>query len=170
MSASIQLRAAKQKAGRLCISIETSRFNQEKYYANQKEVIFNTATDLDSVFIPAMRSTFQDIFIAGYEYKRCGVILYDFVDISSGSQTTLFNESGEVEDKRTIASKAADAINRECGRPVIRPAAVFTKPGGVKAWLPKSEYKSNATVKADSPLPNGLRFQSHAEDVVYECI
>lgn len=166
VSASKQLRAAKQHAGRLCISIETSRFRPEKFYANQKEIIFNTPTDLDSVFIPAVSEAFRDIFVAGYEYKRAGVILYDFVDISSGSQSTLFSDSGEVVDKRALASKAADAINREFGRPIIRPAAVFARPGEIKAWLPKSEYKSNATVKADSPLPNGLRFQSHAEDVV----
>lgn len=166
VSASKQLRAARQKAGRLCISIETSRFRPEKFYANQKEVIFNTPTDLDSVFIPAVKQAFQDIFVSSYEYKRAGVILYDFVDTSSGSQTALFSDTGEVEDKRALASKAADTINRECGRPVIRPAAVFTRPGEIKAWLPKSEYKSNATVKADSPLPNGLRFQSHAEDVI----
>lgn len=166
VSASKQLRLAKQKAKRLCISVETSRFKPEKFYANQKEVIFSTPTDLDSVFIPAVKQAFQDIYVAGYEYKRCGVVLYNFSDMSCGCQTALFSDSGEAMDKRARASEAADIINRECGRPVIRPAAVFARPGEIKAWLPKSEYKSNATVKADSPLPNGLRFQSHAEDVI----
>lgn len=164
VSASKQLRAASQRAKSLCVFITTSRFAEERYYANAKEVVFNEPACLDSVLIPAAREALSGIFVSGYDYKKCGVTLSGFTDASAGEQTALFSEEGAVFTKRMKAAKAIDAINSECGRVVVKPAALFTPPGQEKKWAPRSEFRSGGSQGGESPLPPGMRFQTHSED------
>ena len=162
-SASKQLRAAGQSAGRLGVYITTSRF-AENYYANSREVAFNAPACLDSVFIPAAGEALRHIYVSGYDYAKCGVILSDFTDVSSGAQSVLFTEDVEPEARRLKAVKAIDAINTACGRVVVKPAALFSAPGQERKWAPRSEFRSGNTDRSDSPLPDGMRFQTHSED------
>lgn len=106
----------------------------------------------------------KEIFIPGYKYKKCGVILSDFSDISAGRQTALFDEENGADEKKLRVASAVDSINREFKQGIIKPAALFEAPEHEKKWAPRSEFKSEGGRKKESPLPNGLRFQNHSED------
>ncbi len=163
VSAAKQLRKSKLAASRITIYISTSRFNQEKFYANAKDTFFHEPKILDIDFIRTAEALLKDIFIAGYDYKKCSVILSGFSDTSSGIQATLFSAKQDAEEKRVKAMIAVDTINGEARSTIIKPAALFSALDEEKKWAPKSEFKSEFK-KKDSPLPDGLRFQSHAED------
>ncbi len=163
VSAARQLRKAGQTAGKMSVFISTSRFDREKYYANGRETSFTRPVSLDSELMNCAERMLREMFIPGYKYKRCGVVLSDFSDISAGRQTALFDEPEEEEKKLRCAS-AVDSINREFRQGIIKPAALFDAPDHEKKWAPRSEFKSEGTRKKDSPLPEGLRFQNHSED------
>lgn len=84
-----------------------------------------------------------------------------FSDTSEGVQKSLFEE--EEDEKKLAAMKAVDRVNKECTASLLKPAALFSPPDTERKWAPKSEFRSEKGRK-DSPLPDGLRFQSHAED------
>ena len=163
VSAGRQLRKAGQTAGKMSVFISTSRFDREKYYANGREASFASPVSLDSELMGCAERMLREIFIPGYKYKRCGVILSDFSDISAGRQTVLFDEAEEDYRKLRVAS-AVDSINRELRQGIIKPAILFDAPDHEKKWAPRSEFKSEGGRKKDSPLPEGLRFQNHSED------
>jgi len=163
VSAARQLRKAGRTAGKMSIFISTSRFDREKYYANGRETHFARPASLDSEFMSCAERMLKEIFIPGCKYKRCGVILSDFSDISAGRQAALFDDDEEDERKLRVAS-AVDSINREFRQGIIKPAALFDAPDHEKKWAPRSEFRSEGGCKKDSPLPDGLRFQNHSED------
>ena len=163
VSAARQLRKAGQTAGKMYVFISTSRFDREKYYANGRETSFASPVSLDSELMSCAERMLREIFIPDYKYKRCGVILSDFSDISAGRQTALFEEQAEEEKKLRVAS-AVDSINIEFGHGIIKPAVLFDPPDHERKWAPKAEFKSEGKRKKDPPLPEGLRFQNHSED------
>jgi len=55
----------------------------------------------------------KEIFIPGYKYKKCGVILSNFSDISAGRQAALFEEENGTDEKKLRVASAVDSINRE---------------------------------------------------------
>ncbi len=165
VSAGRQLRKAGQTAGKISVFISTSRFDRENYYANGRETSFASPVSLDSELMSCAERMLREIFIPGYKYKRCGVILSDFSDISAGRQTALFDEAEEDDRKLRVAS-AVDSINRELGQAIIKPAILFDAPYHEKKWAPRAEFKSEVSRKKDPPLPEGLRFQNHSEDFV----
>ncbi|MDD4160016.1 MAG: hypothetical protein PHO18_03625 [Synergistaceae bacterium] len=166
VSAARQLRKAQQMAGKISVFISTSRFDEEKYYANGCEKSFISPTSLDSDLMACAEDLLKEIFMPGYQYKKCGVVLSDFSDISAGRQTTLFSEENEADEKKLRCAYAVDSINREFRRGVIKPAALFDAPEHEKKWAPKSEFKSEEVNKKESQLTGTLRFQSHSEDFV----
>lgn len=170
VSAAKQLRRANMSAKRMTVFISTSRFNEgDKYYSNSKEIYFQEPKRLDSDFIDAAKEALKAVYAAGYKYKRCGVVLSDFTDTSAGTQAELFHENGALDEKRLKAAEAYDTINREFHGSVVKPAALFAAPDDEKKWTPRSEFRSDGRKSAtgtDSPLPDGLRFQTHAHDCV----
>ena len=163
VSAARQLRKAGQTAGKMYVFISTSRFDREKYYANGRETSFASPVSLDSELMSCAELMLKEIFIRDYKYKKCGVILSDFSDISAGRQTALFEGQAEEEKKLRVAS-AVDSINIEFGHGIIKPAVLFDPPDHERKWVPKSEFKSEGGGKKDPPLSDGLRFQNHSED------
>lgn len=166
VSAARQLRKAGQMAGKMSVFISTSRFDAEKYYANGKEISFTKPRCMDSEFMSFAESVLEEIFVPGYKYKKCGVILSNFTDISAGRQASLFDEESGTDEKNLRVASAVDSINSEFRQSIIKPAALFEPPNHEKKWAPKSEFNSAAGPKKDSPLPDGLRFQNHSEDFV----
>lgn len=83
--------AAKQKAKEVAVKIETSRFNTD-YYSNVKEYVCNTPVSADTDIIKIAVHLLEKIFIPGRKYKRCWILLSDFVDVSQGVQASLFGE------------------------------------------------------------------------------
>ncbi len=166
VSAARQLRRAAQTAGRMSVFISTGRFDRDKYYANGRYTPFTRPASLDSELMGCAERMLKEIFIEGYKYKKCGVILSDFSDISAGRQAVLFEEAEEDEKKLRVAS-AVDSINMKFRQGIIKPAALFEAPDREKMWAPKSEFKSEGGPGKDSPLPDGLRFQNHSEDFAF---
>lgn len=157
-----QLRKIGRGAGRLAVWIMTSPFAERRYY-NTAETSFQSPRRLDGELMPAAASTMKKIYSEGYEYKKCGVMLSCLTDISSGSQNTLFEDESAARRARLAA--AVDALNSELGRGAVKPAILFPSPGTEKPWAPRSEFHS-AKGGIRSPLPDGVRFQSHAEDLL----
>ncbi|MGI6442609.1 MAG: Y-family DNA polymerase [Synergistaceae bacterium] len=167
VSAGKQLRKAKQMAGKLSVFISTSRFNEDNYYANSKEISFDNPCCTDSELMECTEAIFEEIFMPGYEYKKCGVILSNFVDVSAGIQTSLFEEKRCEDEKNLRVASAVDSINNKFKQGIIKPASLFEAPDQEKKWAPKSEFHSKKVEKKeDSSLPDGIRFQNHSEDFV----
>ena len=162
-SAARRLRRAGQAAGKMTVFISTDRFDRENYYSNARETSFLDPVLLDSDLMAPAEQMLKEIFIQGYRYKKCGVLLSDLSDVSVGRQATLFDDAGNYERKIRGAA-AVDSINRECSHSIIKPAVLFEAPGHEKKWAPKSEFASGCGHGKDSPLPDGLRFQTHSED------
>lgn len=165
-SAARQLRKARQNTGKMAIFISTNRFDQEKFYANGKEHSFREPKFLDADLMASAEAMLKEIFIEGYQYKKCGVVLSDFTDTSAGIQTALFTESGNMVYRRTRAAETIDNINSEYRQSLIKPAVLFNSPDDEKKWMPKSEFNSGGKQLKESPLPDGLLFQSHSEDCI----
>ena len=161
VSAARQLRKSGQGAYKISVYISTSKFTLGEHYSNVKEITFSDPKTLDSDFIAATRKALSDIFLPGYLYKKCGVILSNFSDTKEGVQQSLFEEADE--ERKLAAMKAVDSVNKEGTASLLKPAALFSPPDTERKWAPKSEFRSDKS-KKDSPLPDGLRFQSHAED------
>ena len=160
-SAAVQLRKSGLSASRMDIFITTSRFAQEKRYANSCGTDFAEPARIGADLMSAAAALLSEIFIEGYDYKKCGVILSKLSDISTGRQTQLFNN----EDRRRIAAEAAaDAVNRWSGSQMVKPAVLFDSPENHRKWTPRSEFRSGPVKSVR--LPDGLRFQSHAEDLI----
>lgn len=159
-AAAAQLRRAKLSAGHIDIFIATNRFSQD-YYSNSSSHIFHNATNADGALIHAASSLLKQIYIEGLQYKKCGVILSHFSGSSFGKQTKLFGE--EAEEKQNAALAAIDAINRESGKTVIKPAVLLEIPEKEKTWKSRSEYRTKIKCRELYDGTN-LRFQSHSED------
>lgn len=162
VAAAIQLRRARKSAGRLTIFIMTSRFAEKKYF-NSREVVFNVPKFLDRDLIAAAKEALSAIYVAGYDYKKCGVMLTDLGDTASGIQTDIFGAGGEADDKQAAAARAIDKINRELGSIKVKPAVLAAAPGTEKKWKPRSDFHSQKPDGTDGDTGN-VRFQSHAED------
>lgn len=162
VSAARQLRAAKQQTKKIAVKIETSRFNTD-YYSNVKEYSCNIPVSADTDIIKIAVYLLEKIFIPGRKYKRCGILLSDFQDVSQGVQSSLFDENNYEKKRRVMA--AIDSINAAYDKAVIKPAVIHTPAGERKKWQGKSEYKSDAAPEVKTRSEN-LRFQSHSEDFV----
>ena len=162
VSAARQLRASKQQTKRVAVKIETNRFNAD-YYSNVKEYACNTPVSSDTDIIKMAVHLLEKIYIPGRKYKRCGILLSDFVDVSQGVQASLFGEENHEKKRRAMA--AIDSINAAYDKAVIKPAVIHTPNGERKKWQGKSEFRSGSDgVSGKAALPENLRFQSHSED------
>ena len=140
----------------------TSPFAEKRYY-NTAETEFSSPKYLDGDLMAAAASVMKKIYSDGYEYKKCGVMLSCLSDISAGAQSTLFEDvSG---GRRARLAAAVDAINSELGCGAVKPAILFSSHGKEKPWAPRSEFRS-AGGRIRQHLPDGVRFQSHAEDLL----
>ena len=158
-AAAAQLRKSKQSASHMDIFISTSRFIRDKYYSNSCGSDFPDPVCVGSYFMSEASVLLSRIFVDGYEYKKCGVILSKLSDTSAGTQTLLFSDN---DSKKTAAEAAADTVNRHSGAQVVKPAVLFTTPGKQRRWGARSEFRSSQAAK--NALPDRLRFQCHAED------
>jgi len=172
-AAARQLRMSRQAARRMSIHIETSRFMRGGCYAASRDAVFPEPKFWDADFISAAEDILRDIYVPGYKYKKCGVVLSSLSDISCAAQMSLFEEragSSLCERKRNAAD-AVDAINAECGRSVIKPAVLYDPDGAQRKWAPRSEHRRQDVLKSkENNLPvcgrRGPRFQNIAADFI----
>ena len=70
VSAGKQLRKAKQMAGKLSVFISTSRFNEDNYYANSKEISFDNPCCTDSELMECTEAIFEEILCLDMNIKN----------------------------------------------------------------------------------------------------
>lgn len=151
-----QLRGMKQRASRMGLYLRTSPFHMENFYSRFEECSFREPRSLDADFLAAARGLLSRVFEAGRPYKKAGVLLSGFTDVSCGVQGLLFDgeESGSPAAHR--AAETADALNAEFGRVVIAPADNFTAPEKSARWHPRREHSAAADDARGRPaLPLG---------------
>ncbi|MEG1837072.1 MAG: Y-family DNA polymerase [Synergistaceae bacterium] len=161
VSAASQLRKSGQCATKLTVFIATNRFGGDSYYTNSREFVFDSPRFSDVDFMNEAVRMLKEIYADGFIYKKCGVIISGLQDCSAARQSSLF--PAENDDKDKSLSSAVDKLNLENISSLIKPAALFSPPNCEKKWAPKSEFHGDKK-EEDSSMPEGLRFQNHAED------
>jgi DNA polymerase V len=168
-----QLRMSRQAARRMSVYIETSRFVRCGCYSASREAVFPEPKFWDADFMSVAKDLLGEIYVPGYKYKRCGVVLSSLSDMSRGAQTSLFEERGGLPicERKRRAANAVDLINAECGGSVIKPAVLFDPDGVQGKWVPKSEHRRQGAQTSDgSNLPvcgrREPRFQNSAADFI----
>ena len=163
VSAARQLRKANQAAKKITVFIATNRFETENYYSNSKDIYFDEPRFLDVDLMLSAKEALGTIFLGNRDYKKCGIILSELCDTSCGIQSSLFFDR---DDKKEAITKTVDNINAETLSSLMKPALLFNPPNEEKRWTPRSEFRSDPdSSKKNSPLPDGLRFQCHANDL-----
>ena len=153
MSAARQLRAAGQRASRMGLFIATNRFQPENYYLGEEEKRFSSSKALDQDFLIPAKFIFDRIFRPGCGYKKAGVLLCDFSDVTFGVQQQLFCEEAEksLDERQLTAASVSDGLNREFGRIVIASADNYGAPGRGSRWYPKREHAAESSAHYDKP-------------------
>jgi len=161
VAAARQLRQAKAGAKVFRIYLRSGGFNERKYCA--EETVFLSPQNLDSVLLAAARQMLDKLFSPGTSYTKAGVEIPYVCSTAECEQQLLFEDEENMR-KQTKAEEAADKINQTLGISVMKPARLYTVPGTVQEWRPKTEHSaSNKTKKIQSTT--GMKFASHAEDV-----
>ena len=151
-----QLRAMNQRASRMGLYVRTSPFHKENFYSKFDEVSFRYPKSLDADFLGAARMLLSRVFEEGRPYKKAGVLLSDFTDVSGGVQGLLFGADEAEDGAAHRAAAVTDALNAEFGRVVIAPADNFTAPEKSARWHPKREHSAAADDARGRPaLPLG---------------
>ena len=148
-----QLRGMKQRASRMGLYLRTSPFHRENFYSRFEECSFREPRSLDADFLAAARGLLSRVFEAGRPYKKAGVLLSGFTDVSCGVQGLLFDgeESGSPAAHR--AAETADALNAEFGRVVIAPRRQLHRAGEERALAPEARAQRRGGRRARPPRP-----------------
>lgn len=103
----------------------------------------------DELLGVALRAT-ENIFRAGYKYKKAGVMLHDMV--LSGEMTRRMFHQDSWERSRKV-SEVMDIINRRYGRHTIRYGSVETE----GRWQMRAAHRSQGyTTRLDEVLRVGM--------------
>jgi len=119
-----KLREGELAAGALTVFITTSRFIEKRYF-NSFGIEFPVQTSDSIEIIQEALLGLKKIYRKGYEYKKAGVLLHDFVD-EKKIQGNLFDRVDRGKSKRLM--QAIDKINYRGICPVHWGAEGFTKP------------------------------------------
>jgi DNA polymerase V len=130
-----KLRRVHYAAGVLTVFLTTNRFTDEPQYANSVTIPLPVATqDTAELIQYALRGT-EQLFRAGYRYKKAGVLLTALVPAQQ-VQTHLFDRHSRERSQRLMA--ALDAINTQWGTGTVRYAAVGMEP----RWRMRCAHRS----------------------------
>lgn len=157
LCAARQLRGMRQRASRIGLYIATSPFRREGFYSRFEEYLFTLPRALDADFLGASRLLLSRAFEAGRPYKKAGILLSGFTDVSCGTQGLLFGEDEPAPPAAHRAAAAADALNAEFGRTVIAPAVNFAPPGGYARWHPRRGHSAAPETRGRPVMPQGPR-------------
>ena len=129
----------------------TNPFNQRQpYYRNHDEVVLDVAVSDTGLMIKYAKGILSKLYIKGYEYKKCGIILSDFSD-ESFQQNLLFND--DESSKKSVSRKnlmtVIDKINQSMGHKTIYSAAE----GTTNTWAMQSKQRSPSYTTSWSDLP-----------------
>ena len=112
--ASAKLRQEDQVCFGLQVFIHTNRFKDSPQYYNSATEYFLSGTNSPQDMIESSTSAIEKIFKDGYEYKKCGVMLFDLRPHSQ-LQLSFLDQNNEKREQREIISKTLDKINQKFG-------------------------------------------------------
>jgi DNA polymerase V len=110
-SAALKLREEKQLATGVSLFLRTNPFKQGPQYSNTVSRNLLTPTHDSGKLVSLAIEMANEIFKEGYEYKKCGVMLYDFSPEEERQLTFLDEEKQD----RTPLMSVADQIRMEFG-------------------------------------------------------
>lgn len=134
MIASESLRKQQSLCQSVMVFIETSRFREfEDQYSNSIVVKLPFATCSSVEIMQFVLQGLKTIYKGGYQYKRAGVVLLDFVEDKNYQKSLFFNS----DPKHTPLMSVIDKLNSKFGTQKIRLASQ-----DVKTWKMKQERLS----------------------------
>nr|MBC7612183.1 Y-family DNA polymerase [Pseudopedobacter sp.] len=132
-----KLRKQKSLAGYIDVQIETSRFrNDLAQYVNHITMKLLQPTNDSSVIVKTAIQGLDKIWREKYHYNRCGAMLLDLRDESTGQQEALFETHNR--EKSNALMKALDSLNSKHGKNTVKLAAQ----GNGKNWALRRQYLS----------------------------
>ncbi|MFA7193494.1 MAG: Y-family DNA polymerase [Candidatus Paceibacterota bacterium] len=130
----------------LSITISTNRFtNTAQYYQTESIVLDKPVSDtieLTKIANKILKSMYQD----GFEYKKTGVMLGDFVPIDSCQSEDLFGQKTFDTEK---LMKSIDSLNLIYGKGTVRLASE----GVDKKWAPNTKFISGEFTTSWEDIP-----------------
>lgn len=131
-----KLRQQGSCAGAITVFITTNTFANTKQYYNSRTIQIPTPINSDLHLIHYAGIALKSIYVEGYIYKKCGVIVSDLVPENT-MQLGLFD--GADTGKHRDLMHALDGLNKKYGQALVKSAAQ----GASKAsWLLKREFIS----------------------------
>jgi DNA polymerase V len=143
-----KLRQDGSVASSLCVHIRTNPFSEkEPQYQSSKVVALSQPTDNSAKLVNAALKGLNEIYRAGYRYKKSGVLLMA-LQPKGTIQPTLFDDPVEQAKSDNMMS-VMDRINRKMGKGTLTIAAS----GITKRWAMRRESKSPSYTTEWSELP-----------------
>ncbi len=135
-----KLRRQGSQARAVQVFLRTSPFLAgEPQYRNAALVALPAPSGDSRELLAAARRALDAIFLEGYRYQKCGVMLLDLVDAESAQPSLLESpddDARRVRSQRLMAT--LDRLNREMGRDTVR----FGLPREGNAWALRCAHRS----------------------------
>ena len=147
--ASEKLRQEKQKAGKVTVFIQTSRYttSEKNYYSNSGTGGFCVPTSDTRQILGLGMRLLEQLWRDGYDYAKAGVMLSEFVE-EGCEQLDLFQAAGSRRASDELM-RAIDLINAKKGKGTIR----FAGQGDRNSLAGKQEHLSPAYTTRWNELP-----------------
>ncbi|MGE0010578.1 MAG: Y-family DNA polymerase [Candidatus Babeliales bacterium] len=141
-----KLREEKMLACSLYVFIMTSYHTEYKYY-NSRAIELLKPTSYTPDIITAASSALEEIFYAGYSYKRAGIIATELLPEDQEQIHAFLSQ--EQQDKQRVIMQEIDLLNHKWGSGTVG----FAAQGSTKEWCSKRAHKSPSfTTKWDELL------------------
>ena len=131
-----KLRQQHSLARRILVYLTTNPFKNEPQYANYREIKMPGYTAYPPDFMKIATEILDDIYRAGYKYKKVGIMLNDIIS-EDDAPLDLF-ESAYPDDRRSHIMHCIDRINRKWGSGAI----TFAGAGIQQGWQMRREMLS----------------------------
>jgi DNA polymerase V len=112
-----RLRRFRLAAGVVTVFINTNRFSNEAQYSNSITYEMASPTDATNELLKWALRGLEQIYLAGYRYKKVGVMLNNLVPVDQLSKR-LFGDARFERSRKVMA--ALDQINAKHGRDTVR--------------------------------------------------
>lgn len=145
-NASQQMREEGNAAKFMSVSIYTDRHKNVPQYSKVKSIVFDKPVSDSLKLTKYARDILESIYEDGYEYKKTGIMLSDFVLEDSCQTTNLFGEK-TFENNKLMES--VDKLNSIYGNGTVKLASE----GIDKEWKPNTRFISGEFTTKWSDIP-----------------
>lgn len=144
--AAAKLRKGAQLAQTLSVSIQTSPFAGDPYYANTATIRLAIPSDDTRTITKALLQQLERIYRAGHRYSRAGVMLSELCARHT-HQVDLFEKEPAQQDTRLM--ELLDEINQKFGKGRVR----FAGQQNNRPWMMRREHLSPAYTTRWADVP-----------------